>query len=226
MTLARTAQEQKWLGEHGKKYSAGWVLEPRQLDELWMQRVTGGVSRTAIVKGMLEDIPRDALVLEVGCNVGNQLVLLRSLGFTRVWGLELIPEAAERARQRVGNRVTTGSALSMPFEDNGGFDVIMTCWCLSHIAPADIARAGSEIRRLARKYIFCTENYAPTENCTIKDYLWQRDHRKLWPDCKEIRHEIYPSAKPHPGAPSHQKGCTHAFLLEVPAKEAEKPASV
>jgi SAM-dependent methyltransferase len=225
MVKPATPQEAKWLGEHGKTYSKGWVLEPPALDKLWRERVTGGVSRTEIIEEMLAGIPKDILILEVGCNVGNQLVLLEKLGYPHAYGVELIPEAVETAKCRLGYKVIQGSALQLPFPDKS-FDLVMTCWCLSHIAPNDVQKAANEMRRVTKRWVFCTENYAPKERCVTKDYLWQRNHLELFPTytdrgviplsvVKTLKHRVYPPAKPHPAAPSHKKGCTDAFLLEI-----------
>src|SRR2546423_782821 len=74
-----TAQTRVWQGEFGRAYTDRNTLETTQLDSLWTRNY--GVSRSAINGTFLEGIPRSARFLEVGCNVGNQLLLLQSQGY-------------------------------------------------------------------------------------------------------------------------------------------------
>ncbi len=44
------------------------------------------------------ELPREARILEVGCNTGMQLVGLQAMGFTNLYGIELQAYAVEKAR--------------------------------------------------------------------------------------------------------------------------------
>ena len=221
--IPKTFQEAKWLGKHGKEYSHGWVLKPWQLDKLWEERITGGVTRSCIINKFIGDFDRNTKILEVGCNVGNQLAMLSMMGFKNLHGIELIPEAVQFAHRRGFLRVEQGSALDLLYLDKS-FDLVMACWVLSHIGPEHVKTAVDEIKRVG-KHAFITENWAEKEKCVTKNYLWQRNHLNLFLDeesepgvhkmFRVLEHEIYPPAKPSPSAPSHSKGRTDAFLLRV-----------
>src|SRR5207247_353676 len=70
-----------WTGEFGKEYTDRNLLSPSQLDALYVERF--GVTRRAMNEEFLQPLDRQARVLEVGSNVGNQLVLLQVMGFTQ-----------------------------------------------------------------------------------------------------------------------------------------------
>jgi pseudaminic acid biosynthesis-associated methylase len=124
----------------------------------------------------LSDLPRDAHILEVGCNLGNQLVLLQGMGFTNLYGVEVQEHALEAARARNRHlQLTLASAFDLPFED-GYFDLVFTAGVLIHISPDDLPLALDEIHRCTRQYVMGSEYYAPSS--TEVNY---RDHsRLLW----------------------------------------------
>lgn len=158
-TSGQTAQTRVWQGEFGRAYTDRNTLEMAELDALWSRNY--GVSRSAINQMFLEGIPRSATFLEVGCNVGNQLVLLQAQGYTQLTGIELQSYALARARSRLkGIALEQGSALALPFEDQA-FDVVFTSGVLIHIAPDDLPQAMREIHRCARHYIWGAEYFSP-----------------------------------------------------------------
>ena len=65
-----TKQIREWRGDFGREYTDRNTLDPAALDLLWQNNY--GVTRTALNRKFLEGIPKDAKILEVGCNVGNQ----------------------------------------------------------------------------------------------------------------------------------------------------------
>ena len=58
------------------------------LDEAFeaLYRARYGRSRGEIIADWLSDVPRDARILEIGANVGNQLRALQRAGFERLMG--------------------------------------------------------------------------------------------------------------------------------------------
>ncbi|HVT96787.1 MAG TPA: class I SAM-dependent methyltransferase, partial [Acidobacteriaceae bacterium] len=70
-------------------------------------------------------------VLDIGCSSGGFLTHLKDRGW-ELAGIELNPEAAERARQNTGGQIMTGDIDSVEFPP-GSFDVI-TCYdVLEHL---------------------------------------------------------------------------------------------
>ncbi len=179
-----TAQTEVWKGEFGRDYTDRNTFDVAALDDLY--RKNYGLTRTQINQVFLRAVPKDASFLEVGCNTGNQLLLLRQMGFTNLSGVELQPYALEIARSRVENAsLQQGSALALPFAD-AAFDIVFTSGVLIHISPGDLPRAMDEIHRCARTYIWGMEYYAPSE--TEVSYrsrhglLWKMDYARRYLD--------------------------------------------
>ena len=135
----------------------------------------------------MQDIAKDASFLEVGCNVGNQLLQLQQLGYTNLSAVEIQTYAVEVAKSRVRDvSVSQGSALALPY-DNDSFDVVFTSGVLIHIAPEDLPQAMAEIHRCAKTYIWGMEYYAP--HVTQVNYrgherlLWKMDYARRYLEC-------------------------------------------
>jgi SAM-dependent methyltransferase len=88
-------------------------------------------------------VPRGARVLEFGCATGYMSEVLKSRLGCRVTGIEVSPEAAERARAHCA-RVIVGDAESLDFEallEAPGFDVVLFADVLEHLQrPEDVLR--------------------------------------------------------------------------------------
>ena len=78
-TTNETEQIHTWSGDFGREYTDRNTFTPSELDELYRRNY--GVTRTALNQRFLADIPRDARILEVGCNMGNQLLILQQMEF-------------------------------------------------------------------------------------------------------------------------------------------------
>jgi pseudaminic acid biosynthesis-associated methylase len=178
----QTEQIRTWTSDFGREYTDRNAYSPAELDELY--RKNYGVTRTEINQRFLKDVPRDARVLEVGCNMGNQLVLLEQMGFTNLRGIEIQSYALDRAKERLPRAVLSqASAFSIPYE-NQFFDLVFTSGVLIHIAPADLPIALAEIHRCTRQWIWGFEYYAP--DLTEVAYrghnslLWKADYARLY----------------------------------------------
>lgn len=179
---AETPQTTVWKGEFGREYTDRNTLDGKELDELY--RKNYGLTRTEINENFLREVSRDASFLEVGCNTGNQLSLLRQMGWPNLSGIELQPYALAIAQTRIpGISLKQGSALALPYADTS-FDVVFTSGMLIHIAPQDLPRVMDEIYRTSRKYIWGLEYFAPevTEvtyraHCAL---LWKMDFARCY----------------------------------------------
>lgn len=177
-----TPQLREWTGQFGLDYTNRNSLTPAQVDELWVRNY--GVSRTEMNRKFLSDVPKDARILEVGCNLGNQLVLLQTLGYTNLYGVEVQEYALEAARARTHNiQLTLASAFDVPYED-GYFDLVFTAGVLIHISPEDLPGALDEIHRCSRQYVMGSEYYAPgVTEVKYRDHnglLWKMDYAQQY----------------------------------------------
>ncbi|MGB6811650.1 MAG: hypothetical protein WBE23_02050, partial [Candidatus Sulfotelmatobacter sp.] len=88
-----TPQTSQWTGDFGRAYTDRNTLTTKELDSLYWRN--HGVTRRELNERFLQPIPRDARILEVGCNCGNQLLMLQEMGFTNLWGVEVQSYALE-----------------------------------------------------------------------------------------------------------------------------------
>ena len=155
-----TFQLQTWEGEFGKEYTDRNTLVPEQLDKLYKSNY--GVTGTELNQAFLGDLERSVKILEVGSNVGNQLLSLQKMGFENLYGIEVNSYAVERAKAHTRDiNIIRADVFDIPFKD-AYFDLVFTSGVLIHISPQDIERALREIYRCSKQYIWGFEYYADT----------------------------------------------------------------
>jgi hypothetical protein len=102
-------------------------------------------------------LDRSVKILEVGSNLGNQLLSLQKVGFENLYGIEVNSYAIEQAKANTKNiNIIRGDVFDIPFKDRC-FDIVFTSGVLIHIAPQDIEGALKEIHRCSRNYIWGTD---------------------------------------------------------------------
>lgn len=177
-----TKQIDVWSSAFGKEYTDRNALSFEEMDSMYKRNY--GVTRTELNQRFLGEIDRSARILEVGSNIGNQLLCLQKMGFCSLYGIELQSYAVELAKCRTRNiNIIEGSAFDIPYKD-GYFDLVFTSGVLIHVHPSDIADAMGEIHRCSREYIWGLEYYAG--EYTEKNYrgnedlLWKADFSKLY----------------------------------------------
>jgi pseudaminic acid biosynthesis-associated methylase len=177
-----TAQLAEWQGDFGKEYTERNLFTPEQVDDLWVKNY--GITRSELNRRFLGELPAGAKILEVGCNIANQLLLLQRQGYGDLHGVEVQSHAIGVARSRASQiKLVQGTAFRLPYKD-GCFDLVFTSGVLIHIAPADLPVALDEIHRCARTYILGAEYYAPA--VTEVSYrersalLWKMDYARQY----------------------------------------------
>lgn len=195
--MQHTAQENFWTGDFGREYTD---RNSRQLGE-WnaFYRATWGQTKLEMNEAFVGHLPREARILEVGCNTGMQLRGLQEAGFTNLYGVELQSYAVEKAKQYTQHvNLIQGSGFDLPFKDNF-FDVVTTNGVLIHIAPADLPRIMAEIVRCSRRYIWGFEYFAP-ELAAVpyrgnEGFLWKADYAQLFlkqfSELRLVKQELY-----------------------------------
>lgn len=125
--------------------------------------------------------------LEVGCNVGGNLVWLAELiGAENVAGIDVNEAAVEVAREAApGSDIRVASAYELPHED-GSFDLTFTTGVLIHVPPEHVAEAMSEIVRCSRRYVLCGEYHSEEPEEIVyrgeSGALFKRDYGRLYQD--------------------------------------------
>ncbi len=177
-----TDQMQQWSSRFGKEYTDRNPLTVEAMNDLYKQRF--GLSRTQLNIDFLEDFDRSVKILEVGANVGTQLLCLQSIGFLNLYGIELQSYAVEFSQENTkGINLIQGTAFDIPFKD-AFFDIVFTSGVLIHISPSDIDLALQEIYRCTKNYIWGFEYYADKYEEIIyrgkTNLLWKTNFSKLY----------------------------------------------
>ena len=170
-------QADKWRGIFGKDYTDRNPQTISEMENLYIKNF--GVKRTELNSEFLEGLSKDMKILEVGCNVGTQLRVLESQGFTNLTGIEVQDYAVGVARNLSPKiNFVVGSALNLPFEDNS-FDLVFTAGVLIHINPKDLDKVLREIHRVSKKYIwgyeYFSEEYKEIDYRSNKELGWKND---------------------------------------------------
>src|SRR5262245_13207253 len=139
---------------------------PEDLHEFWRQpepehnrphTYIPHIQRSAALHQLIADLPKDARILEVGCNVGRNLAYLYDNGYPHVSGVEISPHAVALLRttypQLAGNQILVGAAEEvLPTLPTDGFDLVFTMAVLEHIHP-DSSIVFDEIARIGRSIL-------------------------------------------------------------------------
>ena len=177
-----TEQMAAWQGSFGKEYTDRNALALDEMEELY--RKNFGVTRSGLNRQFLGSMDFSARVLEVGCNIGNQLLSLQRMGFQNLYGIELQPYAIKRCMQRTQNiHGVCASGFSLPFKD-GHFDLVFTSGVLIHIHPSDVVDVMKEIHRCTKYYIwgveYCAPEYTEVTYRGQENLLWKTDFAGLY----------------------------------------------
>ncbi|MBU2541483.1 MAG: methyltransferase domain-containing protein [Candidatus Omnitrophica bacterium] len=185
--VKRSKQLKEWTGKFGKAYTDRNYNSLADLDKLYKSLF--GITRTSLNRLFLNKIDRNARILEVGCNIANQLLCLQKMGFKNLYGIEPQDYALRLSRKRTKNiNILKGNIFDLPFKDKY-FDIVFTSGVLIHINPKDIKKAISEIHRCSRKYIWGFEYFAEDYNEINyrgkKSLLWKTNFPKIYTDTFE-----------------------------------------
>ena len=180
-----TYQMKVWKGEFGKEYTDRNVLGAKGLDSLYERNF--GITRTKLNSLFIGRLSRNLRILEVGSNMGNQLLVLKEMGFTNLYGIEINSYAVGLSREKSRDiNIIQGSALDIPYKD-GYFDLVFTAGVLIHIPPRAIKTVMREIYRSSRAYIWGFEYYAEkyTRGKTYRGHnnlFWKANFARLYTD--------------------------------------------
>ena len=138
-----TKQTKQWATQFGHKYTDRNLLTVKEMDQEFNKQ--HGMRRTKLNRLFLDDIDHSIKILEVGTNIGNQLLCLQGLGFSNLYGIELQRYAIKLAKTRTENiHIIQSSASNIAFKDNQ-FELVFTSGLLIHINPNNIESILKEI---------------------------------------------------------------------------------
>jgi pseudaminic acid biosynthesis-associated methylase len=194
----KTKQMDFWAGNFGKEYTDRNTRSEEEWEKFYLSCY--GTTKIKMNEAAFGNLPKEAKILEVGCNTGMQLNGMKKMGYENIYGIELQPYAVEQAKKTTQNiNIICGSGFDIPFKDNY-FDMVCTNGVLIHISPDDLPRIMKEMYRCSKKYIFGFEYYS--DSLTEINYrghegfLWKADYASLFlkqfPDLKLVNKAKYP----------------------------------
>ena len=149
MTDHRTRQESLWAGEFGREYAA----RNRGADLV--------ASNVALFQRILARTTDVGSVVELGCNIGNNLHALRTLlPDAELHGVEINDEAAAEVRAWGGATVDTASIIG--YQPSRRFDLAFTKGVLIHINPEKLPDVYATLAAASSRYVVVCEYYNPT----------------------------------------------------------------
>lgn len=162
--------EELWAGEFGDSYTERNAAAARRRGDFWERLLS-----------MLDVVT----ALEVGCNVGGNLVHVAGrLGSDHVWGLDINASALTTLKRALpGVNAVLGSGRDLPFGD-GEFDLVFTVGVLIHQPDESLPAVMDEMVRCSRRYVLAAEYHA--EETTEVPYrgergaLFKRNYRTLF----------------------------------------------
>jgi pseudaminic acid biosynthesis-associated methylase len=194
----KTKQVDFWSGDFGKEYTDRNPQNLEGLEQLYKKYF--GLKRTELNEEFLSGLNKDIRILEVGCNIGLQLLALQKNGFTNLYGIELQPYAVEKSKQIIKNvNIIQGSGFDIPFKDNY-FDLVYTSGVLIHISPTDLPKIMKEMIRCTKNFIWGFEYYS-SELKEInyrgnQGFLWKANYPSLFLDQTDnleiVKRQNYP----------------------------------
>lgn len=75
---------------------------------------------------------KDAAIFDIGCAKGGMLTVLAKLGFSNLYGADMLPDCTRHLKATLDVSVETGSALDIPFPDVAA-DVLIYSHVVEHV---------------------------------------------------------------------------------------------
>ena len=152
-------QKNFWENEFGTHYiERNKTLS--EINEFYKQQT--GITQEEIFTNFFSGINRKYKILEIGCNIGLKLSILKKMGFSNLVGLEVNKTAYEIARKNNPDVSFINSSVE-EFKPNGEqFDLVYTSGVLIHIHPSSLDAIIKKIVNLTNEYIFGFEYYSDT----------------------------------------------------------------
>lgn len=95
-------------------------------------------SRRLTILNMIDSLPRNTRILDIGCSGGVLMLDLKAKGFTDVTGIDFSAEAIEQCKAKGLNNVFVMDAHFPDFKE-GEFDLIIASDCLEHLEKDTVA---------------------------------------------------------------------------------------
>ena len=178
-----TKQLSYWTGKFGNEY----IKRNSDMDFF--------AKRKKFFKNLLLKYLDVKSILEIGCNIGGNLLVLKEINpDLEIVGIEPNKKAAKIARKNLPTaKILKESVFDIDFNER--FDLVFACGVLIHVADGDLENALAKIYNASKKYILAIEYYSDKKSTIpyrgLSDALFRRPYDKeylsLFPGLKIIR---------------------------------------
>ena len=179
----KTEQEEFWASNFGDEY-VGRNNNSRNI-----------ARKTALFAKMLAKTHGVSRVLELGANIGQNILAIQNLIPEAIFSAAEINDKAADLLEKIPNtKVIRGSILHLVPADLGQHDLTMTCGVLIHVNPGQLNHVYTLLYECSTSWVFINEYYNPTPvQITYRghaDRLFKRDFAgemlDKYPDLKLI----------------------------------------
>jgi SAM-dependent methyltransferase len=181
---------------------APWMWSAERCRQFWAALESGedpnapngyAAKRTEVVDFLHDfwspEIASTDTVVEVGCNAGANLERLRLLGYRRLSGVEINPNAIAELRRTFPELAQTVDIHPGPLEDvlvsfdTNAFEALFAMAVLHHIHPASRS-VFAEMVRVARHHVCVLE-----PEHVVSHYVYCRDYKRVFESlgCRQLR---------------------------------------
>ena len=174
-------QHNFWTGEFGKSYlKRNYSVDDE--NKLYLQRT--GLTYENVFQTFFHGIDRHSKILELGCNVGIKLSILKKIGFTNLHGVEINKKAFQMAKTRHPDITFSLSSIEDFKGPDEEYDLVYTSGVLIHINPKNLDQVIKKIIKLTKKYVFgleyFSENLMAINYRGVNNVLWKQNFPKLF----------------------------------------------
>lgn len=173
-----TKQVELWRSDFGAEYAERGNNRVTAEGQRRLARDWGKMLAHAVT-------PAPQSVLEVGCNIGRNLLALQHY-VPELHGVEPNPRACDIARgfpELADAKIREGDGFGLDYGD-GSIDLVFTSGVLIHVAPDDLGKMVDEIVRVAKHYVLCIEYFSHEPQAVkyhdMEGYLFKRDFGRFY----------------------------------------------
>lgn len=197
------SQQKNWSSTFGNKYTLrNNTNSVEKFNNLYKKQF--GYTRTKINKQFIKYFKKDFKFLEIGCNVGFQLDILKKNNFNNLNGVDIQSKALNIGiKKRPYINFFKASSDNLSFLPDKSFDVVFTTNFLIHLNKKNLTKTIKEMIRISSKYVWCMEYFSEKRTEILyrgkKNLLWKDNFKKtiLKKKLKLIKSEKIPYINPN-----------------------------